>query len=47
MNAQEIANKIIARKIQSAFVESLAVMDLKLDTELTKEILGILDENRK
>lgn len=46
-DAQKIANSIIARNIKSAFIESLAVIDLKLDRELTDKVMEILDENRK
>ena len=47
MNSKTIAHKIVARKIKSAFVETLAVLDLKLSDKQTDEVLQILEDSRK
>ena len=47
MNSKTIAHKIAARKINSAFVETLAVLDLKLSDKQTDEVLKILEDSRK
>ena len=47
MNSKTIANKIVARKINSAFVETLAVLDLKFSDKQTDEVLKILEDSRK
>jgi hypothetical protein len=47
MTNQEIANKIISRNIQSAFVETLAVLALNLPTDSQEKVIEILDNRRK
>lgn len=44
MTNQEIAQNIIDRKIQSGFVQTLVVLDLKLPKSDEKEILEILEK---
>ncbi len=47
MTNQEIANKIISRNIQSAFVETLIVLALNLPTDNQEKVIEILDNRRK
>jgi len=47
MTNQQIANKIISRNIQSAFVETLAVLALNLPTDSQEKVIEILDNRRK
>lgn len=47
MTNQQIANKIISRNIQSAFVETLAVLALDLPTDSQEKVIEILDNRRK
>ena len=46
MTNQQIANKIISRNIQSAFVETLAVLALNLPTDSQEKVIEILDNRR-
>ena len=47
MNSKTIAHKIVARNINSAFVETLAVLALNLQVEQEEEVLRILEDSRK
>ena len=47
MTNQQIANKINSRNIQSAFVETLAVLALNLPTDSQEKVIEILDNRRK